>query len=348
MMKGLTLQQLAAKIEGNRALKRDYVVPTEQATMLVQEDRTVVMEVGDHGQFPLLPLAHDQIGMRTQIPSKYYDRMLKEAPDLLATNVNAWHRIAPARRMGRTLGGDLRAWLSDKYQRIENEEIARAALPALYELPGVQIPSCEVTDRRLYIHFVVPTVEGEVKKGDVVQAGGIITNSEVGLGAASVSGLIWRLTCLNGMKTGYQFRRNHVGRQVEDDGEMDWADDTKRSDDQTILLKIRDMVRAVVDETKFKQNLLKMQGLAEVKVTGDPTRAVEVLAAKVQVTEEEKGGIFRALIEGGDLSAWGILNAVTAQGHAASSYDRAVELEAAGGQLLELASSEWKSILEAA
>lgn len=348
MMKGLTLQQFAAKIEGNRALKRDYVIPTEQATMLVQEDRTVVMEVSSHGQFPLLPLAHDQIGMRTQIPGKYYDRMLKEAPDLLATNVNAWHRINPARRMGRTLGGDLRAWLSDKYQRIENEEIAKAALPALADLPGVQIPSCEITDRRLYIHFVVPTIEGEVKRGDVVQAGGIITNSEVGLGAASVSGLLWRLICLNGMKTGYQFRRNHVGRQVEDDGEMDWADDTKKSDDQTILLKIRDMVRAVVDETKFKQNLLKMQGLAEVQVTGDPSRAVEVLAAKVQATEDERGGIFRSLIEGGDLSAWGLLNAVTAQGHAASSYDRAVELEAAGGQLLDLAPAEWKSILEAA
>ena len=68
---------------------------------------------------------HDQIGSRAGIPAKYYDRMLTEAPDLLATNVNAWHRINPARRMVRTLGGDARSFLSDRYNRIENEEIAK-------------------------------------------------------------------------------------------------------------------------------------------------------------------------------------------------------------------------------
>jgi hypothetical protein len=348
MLKGLSIQELASKIQANQTLKRDYIVPTEKTTLLVQQDKTVVMELPNHGTFPILPLAHDQIGGRVGIPSKYYDRMLTQAPDLLAANVNAWHRINPARRMGRTIGGDLRAFLSDRYNRIENDEIAKVALPVLAELPKVQIVSSEITDRKLYIHFVVPTIEGEVKKGDIVQAGGIISNSEVGCGAATVSGLLWRLACLNGMKTAETFRKNHVGRQIEDDGEMAWADDTRQADDRAILLKVRDMVRAVVDETRFKSNLLKMQGLTEGKITGDPSRVVEVLAQRVGTRDFEEAGILRSLIEGGDLSAWGLLNAVTSQSHHATSYDRAVELEAAGGQLLELAPSEWKTILAAA
>lgn len=347
MMKGLTINELAAKISANAELKRDYIVPTEKTTMLVQSDRTIVMELPDQGSFPILPLAHDQIGSKLGIPSKYYDKMRHNAPDLLATNVNAWHRINPEKRMVRTLGGDARAYLSNRYNRIENEHIAKAALPVLAELPGVQIVSSEITDRRMYIHFVVPTVEGEVKKGDVVQAGGIIQNSEVGCSAASVAGLIWRLTCLNGAKTGETFRRNHVGREI-DDSEMLWADDTRQADDRTILLKIRDMVRAVVDETKFKANLLKMQGLAAAKINGDPVRAVEVLTQKIGAGEGDGGAILRSLIEGGDLSAWGLVNAVTAQGHSAKSYDRAVEFEAAGGNLIDLAPAEWSRILQAA
>lgn len=347
MLKGLSINELAAKITANEALKQDYIVPTEKTTMLVQEDNQVVMELDGIGTLPILPLAHDQIGGKTGIPSKYYDRMLKEAPDLLATNVNAWHRINPEKRMIRSLGGDMRAYVSNRYQRIENEAIAKVALPVLAELPNVKIVSSEITDRRMYIHFVVPTIEGEVKRGDVVQAGGIIQNSEVGCGSASVAGLIWRLICLNGMKTADTYRRNHVGRAI-DDNEMLWADDTRQADDRTILLKIRDMVKAVVDETRFRANLAKMQGLTEGKITGDPVRIVEVLTKELGTNETESGGILRNLIEGGDLSAWGLLNAVTAQSHFAKSYDRAVELEAAGGRLLELPKTEWRRILETA
>ena len=136
------------------------------------------------------------------------------------------------------------------------------------------------------------------------------------------------------MKTTDTFRKNHVGRQVEDSEQL-WADDTRQADDRAILLKVRDMVKAVVDETRFKAQLAKMQGLTEGLITGDPIRVVEVLAQRVGTSEGEQAGILRSLIEGKDLSAWGLLNAVTAQSHTSKSYDRAVELEAAGGQLLD-------------
>lgn len=347
MMKGVDIRDLANKIHAQIELKRDYIVPTEKVTMQIQSDKTPILEIPEQGTFPILPRAHDHIAFRTGIPNKYYDRMKAESPELLAINVNTQFRLHPNKRMARTLGGDLRALLSNRYQRIENEQIAKVALPILYDLPGVQIPSCEVTDRRMYIHFVVPTIQGEVKVGDVVQAGGVISNSEVGEGSASVEGLAWRLRCLNGMKTGEAFRRHHVGRHI-DDNESLWADDTRKVDDNLILLKIRDMVRAVVDETRFKAKLDKMKGLTEGQITGNPERAVEVLSNVIGANDTEKGNILLALIKGGDTSAWGLLNAVTAQGHNATSYDRAVEFEAAGGQLLELPTHQWKEILQAA
>ena len=351
MLKGIDLVELSKRIMANQSLKQDYIAPAPALKATAHPDGVVSLQVPGKGEFPLLPLAHRQLGNYADIPAQYYDRMRKEAPDLLEQSVNTWLKRMPAnnKRMVRTLGGDARALLSNSYQRVENEEIAEVALPVLMDLPNVQFPSVEVTDKRLYIHFVVPGIQGEVKVGDVVQAGGIISNSEVGLGAVSVSGLIWRLMCLNGAKTSDTFRRSHVGRKVEDDEAL-WADDTKRADDKAILLKVRDMVRAVVDETRFRAQLDKLKQLADpsAKISGNIVKSVEVLTQKVGLPDSSRPSILQMLAEGGDLTAWGVVNAVTAQAHTAPDYDTAVEIEAIGGQLINLPAGQWREILEAA
>ena len=360
MQTGLSLIELATKIEAQKTLKRDFIVDTAKTTMQVQRQpaavkgeptATTVLELpGDHGTFPILETAHDQIGSRLNIPAKYYDRMRQHAPDLLATNVNAWFRQSPETRMVRTLGGNTRAFLSNRYQRIENEEIAEVALPILMDIPEVKIVSCEVTARRMYIQAVSPRVQGEVKRGDVVQAGVIISNSEIGQGAVVVSPLIYRLICLNGMVANDgKLRGYHVGGRVDSSEEL-WADDTRKADDKAILLKVRDMVRGVVDEARFRAHLDKLKQLADpsAKITGNVVQAVEVLTNKVGLSDSMRPSILTALAEGGDLTAWGIVNAVTAQAHTASDYDKAVELESIGGALINLPSTEWKTILQAA
>jgi hypothetical protein len=356
MLKGITLNELAAKITANAKAKQDFVADSRGLQMTVQSVRPVDGEstsrtslvIPDNGTFPLQPLAHEQVGSFLKIPKPYYDRMLVERPTLLAQNVNTWLQADDRKRMVRTLHGRARAFLSNRYQRVDNNEIAEVALPVLFDLPGVQIVSSEVTEKRLYIHFVVPTVQGEVKRGDVVQAGGVISNSEVGCGSAAVSALRWRLLCLNGMKGEEAYRKYHAGRAIQETGEIDWADDTRAADDAAILLKIRDMVRAVVDETRFKGWLEKARGMTEGKITGDVPKAVEVLAQKIGVSDAERGGILTALIEGADLSRWGVINAVTAQAHKALNYDRAVEFESMGDRLIDLPKKDWVEVLEAA
>jgi uncharacterized protein DUF932 len=347
MLKGISLVELAKKIKANEGLKKDFIVPTDKLRML-EIKGGLRLEVPDQGQFPILKLTHNQIGDRTGIPSKYYEKMRAEAPQLLANNVNTWFEKYPEKRMVRTLGGDARAFLSNRYNRIENEQIAGAALPVLYGIKGLEITSCEITDKRLYIQAVFPRLQGEVKKGDAVQAGVCIANSEVGCGAVSVARVIWRLACLNGMICpDGKFRAYHVGKHVEDNAEL-WRDDTRKADDRAVLLKVRDMVHGAFNEEVFRAQIEKMQGLTVGKITGDPAKVVEVLASKVGASDGEAGGILRALIEGGDLSAWGLVNAVTNQAHTAKDYDRAVEFETAGGELVELPKTEWKRILEAA
>ena len=352
MNRGIPLSQLAAKIEGNTALKADYVASVVGLQMTADEDGTVAIQHSSVGSLPILDIAHKQIGEYAGIPGRYYDRMRREAPQLLADNVNRWFRDGGTdRRMIRTLGGDARAFLSDRYQRIEHEEIAETVLPILADVPGIQVVSAEVTERRMYLVATTPAIQGEVKVGDVVQAGVMISNSEVGMGAVDISPILYRLVCLNGAKVNdARMRRTHVGRRISEGEDLNalFSDEAKRADDRALLLKVRDVVRGALDATVFNRTVEKARGLTEARVTGNPTAAVEMLAKKVGITSEnERGGLLRSLIEGGDLSAWSLLNAVTAQAHTAP-YDRSIELVEAGGALLDLPATEWRTILEAA
>lgn len=110
------------------------------------------------------------------------------------------------------------------------------------------------------------------------------------------------------------------------------------------------MVRAVVDETRFRAQIDKLKVLADpsTKITGNIVKLVEALTLKVGLPDSSRPSILQALAEGGDLSAWGVVNAVTAQAHNAADYDTAVEIEAMGGQLINLPAGQWKEILEAA
>ncbi len=89
--------------------------------------------------------------------------------------------------------------MSDRFLRLDNFELAQAVLPVLGEMgEGVQIVSSEMTQTRMYIKAINRRLELEVNKGDVVQAGICISNSEVGLGSLKVEPLVYRLVCLNG------------------------------------------------------------------------------------------------------------------------------------------------------
>jgi len=90
-----------------------------------------------------------------------------------------------------------------------------------------------------------------------------------------------------------------------------------------------------------------MTDSTERKIEGNPVKAVEMLTKKFALNDGENGSILRHLISGGDLSQYGLLNAVTAASQDVQDYDRATELERLGGQVLELPQNDWKSIATA-
>ena len=75
--------------------------------------------------------AHRQLGAYLGIPQKYYEKMLTENMGLLADNVNSWLSRSAETRLIRTMDGRARAFLSDRYRRIDNLDIANITLPVI-------------------------------------------------------------------------------------------------------------------------------------------------------------------------------------------------------------------------
>ena len=107
-------------------------------------------------------------------------------------------------------------------------------------------------------------------------------------------------------------------------------------DDRAFFMKVQDVVRAAVDETKFMLTVNRMREATQIPLKHEPVKAVEVLADKFQLTENERGDILRQLFMGGDNSRYGLVNAVTAASKIAKTYERATDLERIGGEILAL------------
>lgn len=351
MKAGLTLTEMASEIERQSKLKEDYLVDT-RCLKLEPYDSDLYLHMYDNGVEHIEPLglnqiAHRQIGTHLKIPAPYYDRMQAQHPDLLAHNVNTWFEREPSKRMVRTLGGTARAFLSNRYRCIDHMGIAEAVLPILMEMKGARFESCEITESRMYLKVVNPRLENEVAPGDIVQAGVIISNSEVGLGSVCIQPLVYRLVCKNGMVVNdAQTRRNHVGRvNSTEENILLYSDETLAADDRAFVLKIQDTVRAAVDETRFARVVGIMQQAKDVRMnTTDVPGIVKMASREFRITEEESTGVLQRLIEENDLTLYGLSNAVTRHSQDVESYDRATELESIGYNILTMPPATWNRI----
>lgn len=355
MKAGLTLEQLAAELTRQNTDKADYLVSTNNLKLeACGSDLFMRMVDGDADRVePVVigDIAHQQIGTYLGIHTKYYAKMLTQAPGLLAYNANHWFGQEPEDRMIRTLDGKARAFLSNRYRRIDNFEVASAVLPIIGDMPDAHFESCQITDSKMYIKVVNPRLTTEVVPGDIVQAGIVICNSEVGQGAFSVQPLIYRLVCSNGMTVNdAAMRRNHVGRTAAaEENFLIYRDETLQADDRAFLMKVQDTVRTAVDEVQFHRVVGMMREAKDARInTANLNNVVKLASRSFGLTDGESGGVLQHLVDGGDLSLYGLSNAVTRFSQDVESYDRASDLEAIGFSVLTMGQQQWNRMNQAA
>lgn len=352
MKQGRTLQEVAAEIERQNAQKHDYMATTRLLDVRTDHQHTYMNLGSGIGRMPLNDHAHTQLASHLGIPKTYYDRLRDQMPTLLDENINTLLGTAEPgeKRLVRTLDGNVRAWLSDTYRPRDNHDLMAMAIMEFQQHPDLQVQSCEVTDRRLYVKVTTPRLMREVRVGERVSMGLLLQNSEIGLSPISVLPFSMNLVCTNGMVHEVWGKKSrHVGRRAGgmDEGiESFLSDDTRRLEDMAFFMKMRDVIRATLTEVTMDRLVADMRRAAGIYIE-EPEGAIEEVTRRSPLLESEKGGILAFLAAGGDMTGWGLANAVTAFSSTVDDYDRATELESLGGKLVDLSTSEWRVIASA-
>jgi len=364
MKNGRTLGQLATEIERQATAKKDYIAPCAKMQLQVMERDNAKFPVlalldGNGGKrFGMKDIAHEQLASRLEIPRTYYDRMRAEAPGLLAGNVNHWlgQTVNEKAMMVRTLDAEVRAILSNRYRPLDNHDLAEAVLPIIQE-QELYIVSCELTERKLYIKAFDKRIAREITRAgtdpahtfmtDVIYPALTISNSEVGCGSVSVAAGLYTGGCTNFASfSDSRMRKYHIGGKAA--GSEDFyallSDDTKRLTDQAIWAQTRDVVRSAFEMTRFEELLGRVQATTEQKIDGDVVGVVEVTGKRYGMNDGERDSVLKHLIKGGDLSRYGLFNAVTRAAEDLPDYDRATQFERFGGDIIELSPKDWEVI----
>ena len=352
-----TVEGLLAHVIAEDERKHDVLCDTRRMSFYAGEDGLALDLDVPSGveQFMLNDFAAGQLSADLGVPKRYFDRMRESAPTLLEENVRHWLFKEPETRMVRGLrpkgddGGSTvgRAWLSNKYRRLDNIEIARTLLPEFEGLgTAVEFHGASVTEQRLYLRATFPAIEAEVKVGMPVRWGVEIRNSEVGSGLFAINGFVLTLACTNGMTVSRELSARHVGRRLDEEGIF--AEETLRADDSAFWLAARDTLRAAISETRFAEIVAQLRETTEGETIEKPLAATEVLAQRYSLTDDEREAVLLSLYSVGDMSKWGALSAVTAAAQQRESFDRQAEMEEIGWSIATMPDREWATVAHAA
>jgi hypothetical protein len=343
---------MKAEINRQATTKKDFIKNTSDMVMTANGE---LKFKGSNDSMPIEKTAHIQLATNAKIPFSYYERLLSKDPDVLAVNVNRWLETGNRDKMIRTLDGNVRAVLSARYKIIDNDLIANTVLDTLStELGGTaEIKSSAITPGHMYIKIVSPKMEGEVRKGDAVQFGFSVSNSETGFGMVKITPLLYRLVCTNGLVIsdpnyrGEDVRKRHIGRKNTIDADFNVIDDdyTEMKSSQVVETVRYNLINSL-NQVRFDTLVDKLRNSTETKISvKDAPKIVELLGKTHGFSTTDNNNILNNLMADEDFTVYGVTNAITKYAHHDSlDYETATRFENVGWDVLNTPRFEWNSI----
>lgn len=263
-----------------------------------------------------------------------------------------------------------RALLSDHYAPIEHLDVLFAALDGIRESETeCQVVRANLSETRMNVRFAAPGIAAlapELLKGykspvpgwgsldrirevanregkgyepgtePVVFAGFDVDNSETGGGAFMLTPVITVEMCGNGLKINLaSMRKVHLGAKLEE-GTVRWSNETQAKALSLIQSQTKDAVQAFLDVDFLTEQINIIEAKAGKEIT-DAVKTVELVAKTLAYSAEQQAGILSHFIKGGQMTAGGVLNAVTSYAQEVDSPDDAFDLEGGAMQALEIA-----------
>lgn len=345
----MNITELAVEMKRQVNTRKDYIADMLAVSMTHEHGNDFRINGLNGSTYGIRDVAHQQIGEMYNIPRNYYEKMKAEEPGLLTHNVNTWNQKQTNKRLVRVLDGDVRAVLSTKYRPLDNYDLGNAVLPVIYS-KGATVISCGLTESKLYIKTILPSLTAEITSktvGDIVQGGCIISNSEVGRGALSIEPFIYRIVCGNGMVMKKSFGKHHIGARINNDVDVSefLRTETQVISDKALWMQVQDVVNAMYNKEYFDKEVEKLNNATKDTILSkDYKKVIDVTAKYTGIPGAHTGSILERLIEGADLTRYGLSQAFTATAHTVENYDVQTELEIAGGKVIDISPEQWRKI----
>ena len=320
------LVHLAADIEKNRY---DVVTPSKD----------IEFELDDNGIYVVAadkimrPTAWASSQMYTWSKMGKYGRFLQdEDPELLVKNLRDRSVKINDMRMLRGYGTDELGFVSNRFDTLlSNYLMVKAAIPALIT-KGWNITEASITETRMFIRANMPTLEGEIRVGDVVNMGLIFSNSEVGKSSFKIDIELNRLICSNLMTVPDSgLRKVHLGVSQEA-GLFSRGQETSKKLQAGFTYEVIDIVDQLTSPKTLENVLQRVRKTTEVDVASMPA-TVSALSKELQASVEEEEQLLMSFIGAKDQTGWGVVNAITDVARDMEDYDRKTSWEEYAGFL---------------
>lgn len=326
------------------------------------------------GTYQPTEIFDDGLAKKLTIPREYMRRMREQRPDIFDTTCNGWLRGDSRKFFVRLWRGETgeqgvaRALMSSRYGVIDNLDVLMAVLDGV-RAAGIKVAippgGADLTERNMYVRITAPEISAyaddllhnyrspfdhpstrwltperisQANGRGLVFAGFAVRNSEVGSGACTLTPVLIFEVCGNGMTVKAEaVRAVHLGPDM-DEGVIKWTADTEAKALALIKARARDAVTTWLDVDWVKRQIDTLSEQAGVTVA-DPAATIEVVAKQCNYTTTEQATILDHFIKGGQVTAGGIMQAVTSTAQTLIDPDDAARLEGSAIQAMGVAAA---------
>ena len=279
-----------------------------------------------------------QASAKTDIPWSYVDKLMSCSDwglGLLAENFDELFEHLEGRLLLRSVNGEVRGILSDRYRRLDSRPLVDSFCRACAEV-GARPYEGYVTDTKVALQAVIPKVY-EPFPGEYMAYGVCFENSDFGNGALNISIFVLRLLSDTSTIGADYMRKVHLGKRLEEEAE--WTERTKQLDMQTMMSAIGDMVHVNLADSRIEamQGLLK--SAFEMQLTDERKKTVIELLKRFLTKGEVEKVLQRfnepevELLPPGN-NVWRMSSAVSWLAGATEDTERKLEIQKVAGKLL--------------
>jgi hypothetical protein len=314
---------------------RDQIVRT-RAVRFETGPSPIRVRIGDDTYSPT-DFALGQIAGRAGVPPAY----LRE---LAAPTASSWqHELAveilrrhhdnagDGRLLVRSVRGQVRGWLSDRYRRLDARPLVDALAAEANTLGAIPVDGT-ATETRVALKLILPTILEPIP-GEFLVYGAEWSTSDYGNGTHSFRTYAIRIRCLNGLTGEDLLKQVHLGSRLSE--HIEFSERTHRLDTAASVSALRDIVRSTFTPNARDSLMTRIReaherAMTKVQLTS-ATKTLPKLLQKSVVDAFDSPDIIN-LPEGN--TAWRASNAISWIARNTQDSELRLDLERTAGSLV--------------